>query len=135
MLSAARPRSFPLALTGLALGNFLASTHSTFSLGICVASILTVTCLQVLSNFANDYGDFVNGADNANRIGPARAVQSGSISLNAMKVAIGLLVGVSFISGNYLLYLSSKNVDIFALIGMLAIGLLAILAAVRKSIG
>jgi 1,4-dihydroxy-2-naphthoate octaprenyltransferase len=43
--------------------------------------------LQILSNFANDYGDGVKGTDNEDRVGPKRAIQSGVIT-PAMKKAI-----------------------------------------------
>ena len=130
-ISAARPRTLPLALSGLALGNFLASPQATFSVSICLASICTATFLQILSNFANDYGDYVNGADNENRIGPARAVQSGNISTKTMKAAIVILATLSFLTGVFLLYLSAQNINIIALLGMLAIGLLSIAAAYK----
>jgi 1,4-dihydroxy-2-naphthoate octaprenyltransferase len=44
--------------------------------------------LQILSNFANDYGDGVKGTDNEDRVGPKRAIQSGVITPAAMKKAI-----------------------------------------------
>jgi 1,4-dihydroxy-2-naphthoate octaprenyltransferase len=36
--------------------------------------------LQILSNFANDYGDGIKGTDNEDRVGPKRAIQSGVIT-------------------------------------------------------
>ena len=45
------------------------------SIGHWLCSLLYL--LQVLSNLANDYGDSEKGTDNADRIGPKRAVQSG----------------------------------------------------------
>ncbi|MEO0403654.1 MAG: 1,4-dihydroxy-2-naphthoate octaprenyltransferase, partial [Bacteroidota bacterium] len=63
----------------------------------------TTVLLQILSNLANDYGDFKNGADNENRIGPARAVQSGAISPRQMKVAIWIFGALSFFVGLFLL--------------------------------
>ncbi|MGB0431936.1 MAG: 1,4-dihydroxy-2-naphthoate octaprenyltransferase, partial [Bacteroidia bacterium] len=130
-IDAARPRTLPLALAGLALGNLLAFENNKFSILICVLSILTATFLQILSNFANDYGDFVNGADNDARIGPARAVQSGAISTKTMKTAIITTALLSLITGILLLWVSSKNVNLVWLLIMLASGLLAIAAAYK----
>lgn len=130
-ISAARPRTLPLALAGLALGNFIASSQDGFQWSIAVLSILTATFLQILSNYANDYGDFNNGADNEDRIGPARAVQSGAISAKAMKGAIVVLASLSLVSGILLLWFSRHNVSITYLLLMLALGILAIGAAYK----
>ncbi len=130
-ISAARPRTLPLALAGLALGNLLSANQATFIPMVALMSILTATFLQVLSNFANDYGDYVNGADNEQRIGPARAVQSGAITAKQMKNAIIITSVLSLASGIILLYMASKNVDILWLLTMLGFGLLSIGAAYK----
>ena len=130
-ISAARPRTLPLAVSGLALGNFIAAFHGRHSWAITIGSILTATFLQILSNLANDYGDFVNGADNEERLGPERTVQSGKISISQMKAAIGLFIGLSLIAGIALLWFASEHVDILQLLMMLGLGLLAIGAAIK----
>jgi 1,4-dihydroxy-2-naphthoate octaprenyltransferase len=45
--------------------------------GEYLVSIITTLGLQILSNFANDYGDGIKGTDNEDRVGPKRAIQSG----------------------------------------------------------
>ena len=87
-LIAARLRTLPLSLSSIAMGIFLAAKDGFFNTYIAVACVLTTVFLQVLSNFANDYGDSVHGADSAERTGPKRAVQTGAISSNAMKNAM-----------------------------------------------
>jgi 1,4-dihydroxy-2-naphthoate octaprenyltransferase len=91
--------------------------------------------LQVLSNLANDYGDFKNGADNQNRIGPSRAVQSGLISPSAMRKAVIYLSIAAFFSGIGLL-VSARNIitqqHFFMLIGL---GIVAIAAALFYTAG
>ena len=62
--------------------------------------------LEILSNLANDYGDFKNGADTDQRKGPSRSVQSGKISPSSMKRAMILFTVLSFITGLALLYVS-----------------------------
>lgn len=130
-VSAARPRTLPLAVSGLALGNFIAAFYGQHSWVITIGSILTATFLQILSNLANDYGDFVNGADNEDRVGPERAVQSGRISIPVMRRAIGIFMALSLASGVVLLWAASNNVDLVQLLVMLAFGLLAIGAAIK----
>jgi 1,4-dihydroxy-2-naphthoate octaprenyltransferase len=79
-IEAARLRTLPLALSSILMGCFLATAHEKFSWTIAILAVVTTICLQVLSNFANDYGDAVNGKDTEARQGPQRAVQSGAIS-------------------------------------------------------
>jgi 1,4-dihydroxy-2-naphthoate octaprenyltransferase len=95
---------------------------------------LTTICLQILSNLANDYGDSVNGADHAGRKGPARAVQSGAISLSQMKTAVILLAVLSFSSGVSLLWVSLEwsQSEFLVFLGM---GVLCILAAIAYTVG
>ncbi|NJO04032.1 MAG: UbiA family prenyltransferase, partial [Bacteroidia bacterium] len=83
-LSAARLRTLPLALSSIGMGSFLAACYQRFSWEIFGLCALTTLLLQILSNLANDYGDSQHGADNQDREGPLRAVQSGKISARAM---------------------------------------------------
>lgn len=130
-IQAARPRTLPLALAGLALGNFIAAFYQTFSWAIALSTVATAFFLQVLSNFANDYGDFVNGADNDDRIGPARAVQSGAISAAQMKRAMVITSVLALLFGVLSLYYASQNVNILPLLLMLGLGFGAIWAAIK----
>jgi len=103
-INAARPRTLPLAIAGVLLGA-VPPGHSNFNGGLAfVMCLLTAGLLQILSNFANDWGDTQNGADANRKVGPTRAVQSGRISSAAMKSAITLTGILAFISGFFLLY-------------------------------
>ena len=133
-IKAFRLRTLPLALASIGMGTFLAAASNSFRVGIFALCVLTTIFLQVLSNLANDYGDFIHGADGEHRAGPARAVQSGVISRRAMLKAIVLLVVLSLGSGTGLIYLafgwSMKVVFMF-----LGLGVLAILAAITYTVG
>lgn len=133
-LIAARLRTLPLALSSIAMGIFLAVKDGFFNTYIAVACILTTVFLQVLSNFANDYGDSVQGADSAERTGPKRAVQTGAITSKAMKNAVYVMATLSFLSGLWLLYVSLWS-NKTALITLLIIGILAIAAAIAYTNG
>ena len=54
---------------------------------------------QILSNFSNDLGDALRGADSQNRVGPKRAVANGLISIRAMKIAMGLVIILACLAG------------------------------------
>lgn len=78
IIQAARLRTLPLSISGIILGSFLAFSKGFLDWKISVLALFTTIGLQVLSNFANDYGDGVKGTDNEDRIGPKRALQSGA---------------------------------------------------------
>jgi len=125
---AARPRTLPLALGATGMGNLLVFKSPDFSFIVFLLSVLTTVELQILSNFANDYGDSIHGADGKNRKGPKRAVQSGEISPSNMKLAIIAFGGISLVSGLILLWVSFHT-NWSAFVPVLCIGLLAIAAA------
>lgn len=132
---AVRLRTLPLSFSSVLLGSLLALYKRDFNLWILVAALLTTLFLQVLSNLANDYGDSVNGVDDHTRVGPQRSVQSGAITAKQMRVAIVVCAVLAFASGLWLLKNAAKRVDSAGLIFFLTLGLLAIAAAVKYTIG
>lgn len=134
-LSASRPRTLPLALASIFMGSFLATSVGQFDWLIFSLCCLTTIALQVLSNFANDYGDTQNGADLAGRVGPQRAVQSGAITSKQMLSGIYILTVICLIFGVSLLYFSFKDVSMQAFWGFFGLGLLSMLAAYTYTAG
>src|SRR6187402_973127 len=112
-IEAARLRTLPLSVSGIIVGSMYALANPTenvltptevFNWEIFAFALLTTLGLQVLSNFANDYGDGVKGTDNADRVGPQRAIQSGVISPEAMKKAIIITSVLTLLSALILIY-------------------------------
>ena len=98
-LEAARPKTLPAAVIPVMVGTALAAAHHAADyprMAICLAFALLV---QVGTNFANDYFDFVQGADTVARVGPRRAVAAGLISPGRMLAATWLVLGVAFAVG------------------------------------
>ena len=124
-ISAFRLRTLPLALASIGMGTFLAAAAGKFNALIFILCALSTVFLQILSNLAKDYGDSIHGADHRGRSGPARAVQSGSISPEAMRHALKVFVLLSLLSGVSLLYIAFgwdwKNLGAFLLLGVSAI--------------
>jgi len=139
-IAAARPRTLPLALASIILGSFLAASHDPLAAGhfgwnIAGLAALTTIFLQILSNFANDYGDAVSGKDTELRVGPRRAVATGDISKEAMLRGIIITAGLSLVSGVWLLVVSLYGAGNRAFYMLLALGLLSIAAAVGYTNG
>jgi 1,4-dihydroxy-2-naphthoate octaprenyltransferase len=134
-IEAARPRTLPLAIASILLGNFLAYAAGKFSFLTAVLAIITTLLLQILSNFANDLGDSKNGVDNKNRKVALRAVQTGKISPSEMKNAVIITASLSFISGISLLYFALQYAMPQTIIAFVGLGLLAILAAIAYTVG
>lgn len=133
-LNAFRLKTLPLAFSSIIMGAAVSYDQKYFNWLILALAILTSTFLQILSNLANDYGDAISGVDNENRLGPIRAIQSGQVTVQQMKIAVILFSLLSFISGISLLVVSFSNITILFLLFLL-VGLLAIAAAIKYTIG
>jgi 1,4-dihydroxy-2-naphthoate octaprenyltransferase len=134
-IKAARLRTLPLSLAGIVLAGFIAGSKHEFNTVIFILSILTAALFQILSNFANDYGDGVKGTDNENRIGPERAIQSGEITPEQMKKAMLITAVLSFISAIILVFYSFGTNKALLIILYLILGLGSIVAAVKYTVG
>ncbi|PKG40560.1 1,4-dihydroxy-2-naphthoate octaprenyltransferase [Psychromonas sp. Urea-02u-13] len=133
-LSALRLRTLPLAAASIIVGAGIAVHHQVFDLSIFLLSLTTALLLQILSNLANDYGDALSGADDENRVGPIRAMQTGLITAKAMKNAIIITIALTLVSGLSLLLLA-LNDDLFSWLVFLGLGVLAIIAAITYTLG
>jgi 1,4-dihydroxy-2-naphthoate octaprenyltransferase len=132
-IHAFRPRTLPLAASGIITGSALAAFFGDFRWPVFGLALLTALLLQVLSNLANDLGDHLHGADNAERVGPQRAVQGGAISPAAMKRAMwacGLLALAAGIALVVMALGMSLGTGVFLLLGLLSIA-----AAVKYTYG
>ncbi|CAA9236839.1 MAG: 1,4-dihydroxy-2-naphthoate polyprenyltransferase [uncultured Cytophagales bacterium] len=134
-ISAARPRTLPLALASIGMGSFLAASVGAFSFRVFLLCAFTTIFLQVLSNLANDYGDTVHGADSQERQGPKRAVQAGLISARQMRAAMILFALLSLFTGVWLLYEALKDASAQTIGLFFGLGLCAIGAAVTYTAG
>lgn len=140
-IQAARLRTLPLSLSGIIMGAFIAKWRLSQEGGVwdwrIFALALFVTLLyQILSNFANDYGDGVKGTDK-NRIGEAeqRAVASGKITATQMRNAVILLSILSFAATVALLYVAFYPSNIREFWIFIGLGVACILAAIGYTVG
>lgn len=131
-----RLRTLPLAASCIMAGAVAAAHdggHKPLVIGL---ALLTTFLLQILSNLANDYGDYSHGVDNENRVGPARALQSGAISPSAMKTALIVVSALTLCSGLSMLWLAFGSAGLFtqALIWLI-VGIAAIASAIKYTVG
>ncbi len=134
-IQAARLRTLPLSVSGIIVGSFYAMSQALFNWNIVILALLTTLGFQVLSNFANDYGDGIKGTDNEDRVGPKRAIQSGVISPKQMKNALIITSLLTLLSAIALIYVAFKDHNIFFSFIYLLLGILAIASAIRYTVG
>ena len=131
---AARLRTLPLSVSGIIIGACLALDVSEFDILIFILALCTTISYQVLSNFANDYGDGIKGTDNKHRLGPERGLQSGQIAPQKMRNAIWAGSIMALLLTLLLLYVAFRN-DIKSASFFLALGGMAIVAAIFYTVG
>ena len=143
-IEAARLRTLPLSVSGIIVGSMYALANPTddvltptevFNWKLFAFAIITTLGLQILSNFANDYGDGIKGTDNEDRVGPKRTIQSGVITPQAMKNAIVLTSILTFLSAIYLIYLAFGAHNLGYSLFYLILGIAAIASAIRYTVG
>ncbi len=134
-IKAFRLRTLPLALSATTLGSLVAHAENRFRWSVFIFGTLTTLFLQILSNLANDYGDARKGTDSEHRIGPLRVTQSGMVSKKQIEWMIGIFVLLSLLSGSLLIWfgLRGDNMLLYGLFFLL--GISAIYAAVKYTIG
>jgi 1,4-dihydroxy-2-naphthoate octaprenyltransferase len=126
-VSAARLRTLPAAVAPVVAGSAIAGHDRRFdpaAAALCLAFALLV---QIGTNFANDYYDFLHGADNASRVGPRRAVASGLVAPGVMRGAMAAVFAAAFVVGLGLIHWGGP--------WMLAIGVASILCGIAYTGG
>ena len=133
-IKAARLRTLPLSISGIILGGFLAVSDGLFNGVIFSLALITTIGFQVISNFANDYGDGVKGTD-AIRIGEERMVSSGKISPKQMKKAIMISVILTIIFALFLIYESFGLSNFGYSVLFFILGIVSVVAAIKYTVG
>jgi len=151
-IKAARLRTLPLSVSGIIVGSFIGLKDANWALRVKIAvgpditfekiyessifwlAILTTIGFQVLSNFANDYGDGVKGTDQ-DRTGEARMVASGAISPVQMKKAMIATTAFTLVVALFLIY-SAFGKDNFGYSALFFfLGVASIAAAIKYTVG
>ncbi|HCI95727.1 MAG TPA: 1,4-dihydroxy-2-naphthoate polyprenyltransferase [Providencia sp.] len=128
-----RPKTLPLGVIAIVTGSALTYLTGNFKWPVALLALITAGLLQILSNLANDYGDAVKGSDTEERIGPLRGMQKGVITQADMKKALKINITAACISGLLLIIVACEKPE--DAIGFVALGLIAIVAAITYTVG
>ncbi|MDN3725056.1 1,4-dihydroxy-2-naphthoate octaprenyltransferase [Aequorivita sp. SDUM287046] len=147
--AAARLRTLPLSVSGIIVGASLGNTFANkanlelpgvnssmhiWQSGLFWLAILVTVGFQVLSNFANDYGDGVRGTD-AKRMGEKRMVASGIISPKQMKIGMIITGTITFFLATVLIFMAFGNQNFVISFIFFNLTIVSIIAAVKYTVG
>ena len=134
-VSAARLRTLPLSISGIITAAAAAAHIDQYTSIIFWLAIATTLGFQVLSNFANDYGDGVKGTDNDDRVGPARALQSGLLTERELKRGMIFTAVITLLLASMLIFAAFGNNNFVLSLLFFNLGIAAIIAAVKYTGG
>ena len=117
-LLAARPKTLWAAVAPVLIGTAMAYADGVFHWPSATVALVLSLLIQIGTNFANDYFDYIHGADTEERTGPMRLTQAGLISPQQMKKAFILIFALTFIGGLYLVWRGGWPI---LLVGLLSI--------------
>ncbi|MDR9417466.1 1,4-dihydroxy-2-naphthoate polyprenyltransferase [Gracilimonas sp.] len=103
-IEAARPQTLAAALVPVLVGASLAYQADALILVNTTVALICAFLIQIGTNFANDYFDFVKGSDTEERIGFRRATAAGLISPKTMLNATIITMAMAFFLGLYLVW-------------------------------
>lgn len=126
-LLAVRPQTLSAAVAPVLIGTGMAYWRGVSAFGPALAALAGALLIQIATNLANDYFDFVKGGDSEDRVGPTRVVQAGLLSPTAVLAATVVVLGLAVAVGAYLVWVGGLPI--------LVIGVLALVCAVAYTGG
>jgi len=101
-LMAARPKTLPAAAAPVFVGTGLAAHYDVLVWLPAGAALMGAILIQIGTNLANDYYDFLRGGDTDERIGPVRVTQAGILSPERVKRGMVIVLAAAMLVGVYL---------------------------------
>lgn len=126
-LLAIRPKTLPAAIVPVVVGSAVAGADGLFVALPAAVALACALLIQIATNLANDYFDFIKGADTEHRLGPTRVVQSGILPPKLVRNVMSLILVVTFILGLYLVSIGGWPI--------LIIGIVSLICAVAYTAG
>ena len=119
-LLAARPKTLPAAMAPVLVGSGLAAADARFAAGPALAALAGALLIQIATNFANDYYDFLKGADTEARLGPTRAAQAGLLPPSAVRTGALVTFGLATLAGLYLTWVAGWPIVVIGVLSIAA---------------
>jgi len=116
---AARPKTLWAGAGPVFMGTAMAAADGAFHPVAALCALAGALLIQVGTNFANDYFDFVKGTDTAERVGPTRATQAGLVTPAQMRNATIAVFTLAFVSGLYLVYRGGTPILVLGVVSIL----------------
>ena len=118
-VQAARPKTLAAAFTPVLVGAAIALHDGAFQAIVTFVALWCAFLIQIGTNFANDYFDFIKGADTDERIGFERATAAGLIAPKTMLQATILVMAIAFFSGLYLVWIGGWTILIIGVLSLI----------------
>jgi 1,4-dihydroxy-2-naphthoate octaprenyltransferase len=119
-LAAARPRTLPAAVVPVMVGLALAARSGPIDGGVAVVTIVAAVLIQIGTNLANDYYDFVAGADTHERLGPQRITQAGLAAPAAVRNAALAVLAAAAVAGLWLVAVGGWPIALVGIASLIA---------------
>lgn len=116
---AARPKTLWAGAGPVFMGAAMAAADGVFHPVAAFCALIGALLIQIGTNFANDYFDFVKGTDTEERIGPTRATQAGLVTPAQMRNATVAVFGLAFLAGLYLVYRGGVPILVLGVVSIL----------------
>ncbi len=126
-MQAARPRTLPAGVVPVLVGVAAASRSGPVDLTVAAITLLAAVLIQIGTNLANDYYDFLAGADGEDRLGPVRVTQAGLIEPTVVRRAMWLVLAAAALAGVFLVAVGGWPI--------LLIGVAALVCAIAYTAG
>ncbi len=101
IVMAIRPKTLGAAVAPVLMGTAMAYSDGKMHILSAVIAFVGALLIQIGTNLANDYFDFLKGADEE-RVGPVRVTQAGLVSPAVMKWSWIVVFGLAALAGVYL---------------------------------
>lgn len=118
-IQSARPKTLPAAIGPVLIGAALACNDGDIHTPTLVLTFLAAMLIQIGTNYANDYYDFVKGTDTAARVGPLRATQAGLVTPGQMKLAFVIVFALAAFAGALLVMRGGMAIAIIGIASIL----------------
>lgn len=115
---AARPKTLAAAAAPVVVGSGMAVSRGAFAFLPALAALIGALLIQIGTNLANDYYDYVRGGDTEHRLGPVRVTQAGLIPPAEVRRGMLMVFGLAIVVGGYLVLVGGWPILLIGLVSV-----------------